>query len=406
MPMKRALAPAGCDPYRRGFLADPWAGYRQLSEAGPVLWHEKLHLWIVTGHAEALSVLRDDSFVAGGPRAHVERLGARSGRDFSRLLHVLDALPFFRDPPAHALLRRATVAIFSGRPVPAYVPEIRALVDRLLAPARRDGGIDAVRGFADLLPPLFVASLLGLPEADLPELRRCGVVLKGLNRLLSLREYDALEQAAQAGRNYFAELIRMRRRAPGEDGISRMLAAEHQGTRLTDEEAASLCIGFYLVGVETTCTFIGSAIRTLADFPAQQNELRAQPGLLKAGIEELLRYETPVQNVVRVAGAARAVGGQAIEAGSRVVVLLAAANRDARVWTAPESLDFRRNGEAHLTFADGPHHCVGAALARVESQVALEAWLELPACRRLSAQDSWWELDWLRRLRHFPVQFQ
>jgi cytochrome P450 len=197
-----------------------------------------------------------------------------------------------------------------------------------------------------------------------------------------------------------------RPRAPGEDGISRMLAAEHLGMRLTDEEAASLCVAFYLVGVETTCSFIGSAIRTLTDARAQQDELRAQPAMLKTAIEELLRFESPVQNVVRIAGAARALGGQAIEAGSRVMVLLAAANRDARVWPAPERLDFRRAGSAHLAFADGPHHCVGAALARVEAQVALEAWLELPACRRLPAKDLWWDLDWLRRLQHFPVQFQ
>ena len=401
-----APAPAGFDPYRRDFLADPWAAYGQLREAGPVLWHERLKLWLVSGHPEAVRVLNDDGFRAGSPRAHIERLGVRGGRDFSRLLLILDVLPFFRDPPAHGLLRRATVAAFAGRPVSAYVPEIRALVDRLLEPARRDGGIDAVLGFADLLPPLFIARLLGVPEADLPELRGCTAILKGLNRLLSLREYEELERSAQTGRRYFAALVAARRRAPAEDGISRMLAAEHLGARLTDDEAASLCVAFYLVGVETTCSFIGSAIRTLTDAPARLDELRAQPGLLKAAIEELLRFESPVQNVVRVAGAARELGGQAIDEGSRVVLLLAAANRDARVWPSPGQLDFRRGASTHLAFADGPHHCVGAALARVEAQVALEAWLGLPACRRAPSEDRWWDLDWLRRLQSFPVHFQ
>jgi hypothetical protein len=392
------------NPFRPGFLADPWQAYDRMRAAGPVVWNADLKFWFVTARAEAVSLLRDDGFSSGGVRENLRRLADRSGRSFAQLLRVLDALPFFRNPPEHALLRRATVAAFADRPIAAYAGQIRELVDRLLRPARRDGGFDAVRDFADRLPALFVARLLGIPEAELAGVQRCDVVLRGMNRLLRFDEYESIDEAARAGIAYFSATVAARRRSPGDDGISRMMAAEHQGRRLSDEEIAHLCIALYLVSVETTSTLIGSAIRTLADLPEQQSALRAQPALLKPAVEELLRYETPVQNVHRVAAAARQLGGQQIRAGDKVVVVLAAANRDADAWPAPERLDFSRSGPPHLAFADGPHQCVGAALARLEAQVALGAWLELPASRRASPRDLWWDLDWLRRLREFPVE--
>lgn len=402
----KTTIPADFDPFRPGFLADPWMQYERARAAGPVLWAEGLKVWYVTSRAEASAVLRDDSFRVGGVREGIRRVGAGSRKDFSQLLRILAALPFFRDPPAHGLLRRAAVAAFADRPLASYAPELRALAERLLKPARRDGGFDAVGEFADLLPPLFASRLLGVPEADLPALRGCNRVLRALNRVLRIAEYESIEATARSILDYFAPLVTERRRAPGDDGISRMIAAEHQGQRLSDEEVASVCVALYLVSVETTSTFIGCSIRTLTDLPGLQSELRAQPALLKPAVEELLRLETPVQSAYRTASAARRIGGADIEPGDKVVVLLGAANRDAQAWSAPEQIDLRRGGPAHLAFADGAHVCVGAALARLEAQVALGAWLELPVARRLADQDQWWNLDWLRRLREFRVELR
>jgi cytochrome P450 len=394
------------DPFRPGFLVDPWRQYERMRAAGPVIWHTRLKAWFVVGHAEAASLLGDESFRVGGVRGTISRLGERSGKDFSCLLRVLNALPFFRDPPAHGLLRRAAVAAFADRPLASYAPELQALARGLLEPARSNGGFDAVLDFAELLPPLFITRLLGIPEADLPALRSSNQVLRALNRVIRLAEYESVERTARAHTDYFLAFVKERRRAPGNDGISRMIAAEHQGRRLADDELASLCVALYLVSVETTSTLIGSAIRTLTDLPALQSELRADPALLKPAVDELLRYESPVQSAFRSASVPRRFGGQDIAPGETIVVLLGAANRDGSAWSAPAEIDFRRRGPAHLAFGEGAHQCVGAALARLEAQSALGAWLELPACRRAAEQDAWWDNDWLRRLRKFPVELR
>jgi cytochrome P450 len=247
--------------------------------------------------------------------------------------------------------------------------------------------------------------VLGIPEADLPTLEETVAIFKALNRVVSLGEYKRLERAATSGLEYFSTLALQRRAKPGNDGISRMIAAENHGERLADEEIAPLCLALYLAGVETTSTLIGSAIRTLTDFPATAEALRAEPALMKPAMDEFLRYESPVQNVSRLAGTPRELAGQSIASGERVVVLLAAANRDGRMWHNPERFDFRRNGLPHVAFGDGSHACVGGALARMESQAALAAWMRMPSCRRVTQQDRWWDLDWLRRLREFPVEF-
>jgi len=402
----KPLAPAGIDPYAPGFLGDPWAAYRRLHEAGPLLWSSAHRLWLVPGHAAARAMLRDPGIFTS-PLAHsVSRLGERGGQAYPSLCGILDSIPFYTNPPAHAPMRRLFTSILAARPISGHVPVMREIAERVLAKARAPGRFDLVLDFADRVPALFMAQLVGIPERELPVLRTLteGVIVV-FNRVLRLREYAAIDRRVAEALSLLEGIAAQRRRSPQDDGISRLLAASHEGRPLDDAQIARYCYVLFLVGVETTSTLIGSALRLLLDAPESYAALRADRALLPSAVEEFLRCETPVQTAARVAVQACVLNGTRVEPGERVVVMLGAANRDPAAYAEPDRFDVRREGPAHLAFGEGAHVCVGATLARTEARVALEAFLDLPRCRRSRNTDQWWPYDWLRRLRELPVEF-
>jgi cytochrome P450 len=336
----------------------------------------------------------------------MEELGSRAGRPLRALRGVLDTVPFFVNPPAHAALRRFIAGILTAQAISAWVPAMREITRRLLAPLRAAGGFDAARDFADRLPPLFMARLLGLPEEGVDELlgHTTGVIAV-FNRVLPMREYAALEPKAAAALAHIERVVAERRAAPRDDALSRMLGAPYDGRPLADSEVARYGLMLFLVGVETTSTLIGSAIRALLDNPAACAELRRSRALLKGAIEEALRCESPVQLSKRIASQPAEIDGQRIAPGERAALMLGAANRDPRVYAEPDRFDPRREGPPHLAFADGAHACLGATLSRTEAQVALDALLDLPPLERATGNESWWPYDWLRRIRALPVKF-
>jgi len=398
--------PAGFDPYAPGFLASPFAAYRRLHEAGEVLWHPPLGMWIVPGHAAVRAALRDPSLLALSIAEKLQGLGRRSGRDFPALREVLDTVPFLVNPPAHAALRRFVAGVLTTQAISRWVPAMREIAARLLAPLRGAEGFDAVTDYADRLPPLFMARLLGVPEDGVPQLLGYTTgVIAVFNRTLRMREYERLESKTAAALAYLLELARARRAHPQDDAISGMLAARYDGRPLDEAHVARLALMLFLVGVETTSTLIGSSIRMLADHPEQQAALRRDPALLKAAVEEVLRSEAPVQQGLRLVTEARELGGQSLERGERVMVVYCAANRDPHVYSEPDRFEPRREGPPHLAFSEGAHVCLGATLSRTETQVALEALFELPPLARSAGAESWWPYDWMRRLRTLPVKF-
>jgi cytochrome P450 len=226
------------------------------------------------------------------------------------------------------------------------------------------------------------------------------------NRTCTLPQYDLLSRKAKDGVAILSTIVRARRAAPQDDGISRMLDGEPAGRPLGDDEVACLCFVLFLLGVETTTSLLGSAIRTLLERPQAYQELRREPALVKPAVEELLRFESPVQVSVRQATAARSLGGHAVRPGERVLLLLGAANRDPAVFPDPDRLDFRRSGPPHLAFGEGRHHCVGATLTRLEAQIGLAAFLAKPPCRRSDGDVSFWPYQIVRRLRSLPLEIE
>jgi len=401
----KALAPAEINPLVPGFLADPFAAYRRLHQAGPVLWHPKLRLWLVAGHAAARQVVRNPVFLSAPAGPIVATLAARAGYVFPMLARSLGVVPFVLNPPAHPPVRRFAASILTGKPLAGYEPVMRALAVRLLGEARAAGGFDAAADFADRLPTLFMGHLLGVPEEEMPGLRRyTDDIAKLFNQLLHVREYRELDGRLGGGLELLERIAAERRRAPRDDAISRMVAARPEGGALSDAEIAAYCLMTFLVGSETTAALIGGAVRILLESPAHYAELRGERALLKPAVEEFLRCETPVQLLSRFASADAEAGGQRIAHGERMVVLLGAANRDPAAYPEPDRFDPRRDGAAHLAFGEAAHACIGATLARTEVRVALDAFLDLPPLR-LRAPGRYGSYDWLRRLRQLPVEF-
>jgi cytochrome P450 len=273
---------------------------------------------------------------------------------------------------------------FTPGAVAAMEPAIRADVAATVAAAARKGGFDAAAALAWALPVRTISRLLGLPVEDEP-------VLGGWLRAVIRREPDATELpaaargAAESLRAYFLAHVGERRAAPRDDLLSDVVAAEARGD-LDAEELPGLCILLYVAGTETVADFVGNALVALAEHPAQRALLIADPALAPRAVEELLRFESPVQYQVRTATTALELHGTAIPAGARVALLWAAANRDERRWEHPDELDLTREAKRNLAFGEGIHHCLGAPLARLQGRIVLEETLRAMPSYRLDGE--------------------
>ncbi len=384
------------------FLADPYPAYHRLRAEDPVHRHP-LGFYVLTRYEDVALVLRDARFGKGGYQALIEgRFGATP--DGPRL--ALSML--FRDPPDHTRLRALVSKAFTPRVVETLRPHVQGIVDLLLARATEAGRMDVIEELAYPLPVTVISELLGVPVAD-------GDTVKGWSRDVA-RALDAIVLPAapeliERGRRataemagYFRALIAERRRRPGEDLLSGLVEAEEAGDRLTEEELLATCILLYVAGHETTVNLIGNGLLALLRHPAEWRRVRDDPALLPGAIEELLRYDGPVQRVGRIAVGDTEVGGVPIPAGALVMSLLGAANRDPAQFAEPDRLDVSRDEPRHLAFGSGIHYCLGAPLARLEAQVAIGTLLRrFPALAAAAERPVWRPSSTLRGLESLPV---
>jgi cytochrome P450 len=299
---------------------------------------------------------------------------------------------------------------FSARRIENMRPRIQQIVDGLLDEVVERGELDVIRDLADPLPGIVIAEMLGVARADQPQFkgwaRDFAMALDGVGldelspRELGLR---AVSEMSDYLRGVFVE----RRRAPQDDLISALLAAEEDGQRLTHDEVIATCFLLLFAGNETTTNLIGNGLLTLLRHPDELARLRAEPALIRTAIEELLRYESPVQLTDRRALAPLEIGGQRIEAGQYVNVFLGAANRDPAAFDEPDRLDLSRRPNRHVAFIHGIHFCLGAPLARTEGQIAIGTVVQrLAQLELVQAVAAWRPLDVFRGLATLPILFQ
>jgi cytochrome P450 len=358
--------------------ANPYPQYRRMREQDPI-HHGALGFWVLTRYADINAVLRDTRFGHAMDEASVmlktmQGPGTATVEELSRWL-------LFRDPPDHTRLRGLVSKAFTPRAVEAIRPRIAevvsGLVDALVARLNDGGEADLVEGLALPLPVIVISELLGLPVEDQAQAREWAeAIAQALDPIVTEEQAIRSDEAVAALTAYISEVVEERRRAPGEDLLSRLIEAEDSGGHLTKAELVSTVALLFGAGHETTRNLIGNGMLALLTHPDQLRRLREDPGLMRNAVEELLRYDSPVQLVGRVPKADAAVGGQEIPAGQPLALVVGAGNRDPEAFADPDALDLGRPDLKMLSFGGGIHFCLGAMLARTEASLAIGTLLE------------------------------
>ncbi|GAA4630363.1 cytochrome P450 [Actinoallomurus vinaceus] len=362
------------DPFAPGFTDDPYPQYAAVREAAPVYEHP-FGFWLLTRYEDVSWLLRaglsvEDDNVADGPLRQLREAiyGSRSPR--ASALSMLD-----RDPPDHTRLRRLVTKAFTPRAVRALRPRVTALVDGMLDEVARAGQADLVESLAFPLPFAVIAEMLGTPPSDHERLRELtGLVVRSLEPVIDPEFAGAVADANVELTEMAAAMIAWKRANPADDLLTALIHAEDEGAVLDDDELVAQTLLLYIAGHETTVNLIAGGTLALLRHPGGLAALAQNPDLVPNAVEELLRYDSPVQASRRITLEPITVRDVEIPAGAFVMASLAAANRDERFWgpDADELRLDRQNAHQHVSFGAGPHHCLGASLARMEACVAFE----------------------------------
>jgi cytochrome P450 len=397
------------DVFSPAFKADPYPTYAHLRESAPVYRVDvdgRRGFWLVTRYADVVSVLKDPRFVKDFRRARTPEHQARMA-PVPDIIRVMDQNMLAQDPPDHTRLRALVQSAFSPRLVDSLRPRIEALANRLIDRVEPAGQMDLIADYAFPLPIGIIGALLGMPEDDHGRLREWSMAMVEADR--SPAGLERLVPSMHAFAEYVAALVEERRRAPAADLITALVQTEQAGERLSQSELFGMLFLLIVAGHETTVNLIGNGMLALLQHPDQRRRLEQQPALLKSAIEELLRFDGPVEtSTARYAREDVDLGGVTITRGAMVLVVIAAADRDADRFPDPDRLDIDRDANGHLAFGHGIHYCLGAPLARMEGQIAISTLLRrLPGLRLAVAAD---RLEWrsgmlLRGLSHLPVAF-
>jgi cytochrome P450 len=351
------------DPYAWEFHEDPYPTYRRLRDEAPLYRNERLGFWALSRHEDVLAGFKNTAHLSNADGVSLDRAVEGAAADRASFLAM--------DPPRHDELRGLVARGFTPKRVADLEPHIRdiatAHIDRFI----ERGACDFIREFAGPLPMDVVSELLGVPAEDRDRLRALAETL--LHREDGVAGIPpAAADAARSITAYFRDLVVPRRRQPGSDLASALLAAELDGARLSERDVIAFLFLMIIAGNETTTKLLGNALYWLWRNPAARAAMRADPALVAGWVEETLRYDSSTQMLARTVRGGVTFHGRTLSDGDRVLLLVGAANRDERAFPDPDRFDVRRDASAHLAFGRGTHFCMGAALARLEARVALE----------------------------------
>ncbi|MDG4858589.1 cytochrome P450 [Streptomyces sp. T-3] len=397
-----AFAPGNPD-----FAADPYPAYAQLRAAGRAIWFEPSKQWLIPHHADVSALLRDRrlgrTYLHRFTHEEFGRTPPPPGREPFHVLNDNGLLDL--EAPRHTRIRRLVSKAFTPRTVEELRPYVAELAARLVAGLVAEGGGDLVKAVAEPLPVAVIAQMLGIPESDRGLLRPWSAAICGMYELNPSEETaHAAVRASLEFSAYLRELIAARRKEPGEDLISALIAAYEEGDRLSEQEMISTCVLLLNAGHEATVNSTGNGWWALLRNPSQLAALRADHSLLSTAVEELLRYDTPLHLFERWVLEDISVGGVRIPRGSEVALLFGSANRDPAVFSRPDSLDLARRENPHVSLGAGIHYCLGAPLARIELAASFSELLRQAPGLRLAAEPSWQGGFVIRGLRSLVVE--
>jgi cytochrome P450 len=394
--------------------SDPWSGWNPIDPAQRDDPHPALArlrrddpvnetpfgLWRLTRHADVVRLLRD---VPSGVRLSD---GSLFGQPPGQLSLRPDDFMLRQDPPAHTRLRRLVSKAFTPRAIERLRTRVQALADELVERALEAGELDVIAGLALPVPATIICEMLGVPVADRDRFTRWTAEATHV-LAAAFSPPDVVQRSLDANRaleDYFGALIAERRAHLGDDLLSTLIRAEEEGDRLSADELLSQAIGLLIAGFETTIGLIGNGILALIRHPGELRKLAADPGLIASAVEECLRFEGPIVLTSRILREDTRFGTRLVPKDKLVWAVLAAANRDPDVFPDPDRFDIARTPNEHLAFGGGAHFCLGAHLARMESQVAIGALVRRAPELELASEELEWGRSLFRVLARLPVR--
>jgi len=359
-------------------VADPYPVFAELRSRQPVFYNEHYRAWFIHRHHDLLAALKDPRFSSDRIRPVFEhKLTESQRRERAPTYRILGEWMVFRDPPDHTRLRKLVSRAFTPRAISEWRPRIIEVTDSLIADVAPRGRMDVISDFAYPLPAVVIAEMMGVPASDRDLFKGWSDDLMVL--VFGARGVEGRRRRAQNGllelSEYLGGLVRRFRATPAENLIHTLIRAQEGDDTLTDDEIVGTCILLLFGGHETTTNLIGNGLHALLAHPDQLERLRTNHDgeYLRAATEEILRFDGPSKMQVRMAASDVDVGDQMIRRHEMVYLVQAAANRDPDVFADPDRFDLERNPSDHLGFGFGLHYCLGAAVARLEGSIALDA---------------------------------
>ena len=390
------------NPMDPEFIADPYPLYHRLRTEDPV-HHSPLGFWVLTRYEDVVAALRD-------PRLAKEAIASFVAARFGAPVPAMGLSMLDRDPPDHTRLRGLVSKAFTPRVVEGLRPRIQDIVDGLLDRVATRGSMDVIEEFAYPIPVAVICEMLGVPIEDHERFKGWSLdIARGLD-LIWLGPDSDVGRRSVASRHalaeYFRGLIAQRRAAPRSDLLSGLIAAEEAGDKLNEMELLATCILLLIAGHETTVNLIGNGMLALLRHRDQLERLQRDPGLITSAVEELLRFDGPVQRTARIPSEDVTFGRYTIAKGEMVMPFMGAANRDPAQFPDPDRLDIGRSDNRHIAFGWGIHFCLGAPLARIEGQIAINTLLRrLPKVALTTEVPEYRPSLTLRGLKALPVSF-
>jgi cytochrome P450 len=365
------------NPFHPDYCLNPYPTYAQLREEAPIYRHPLSGIWILSRHADVQFALKDPRFSVDRSLAKATISGNPLSRMNERQISTISALLNFLDPPDHTRIRNLVSKAFSQRRVNALRPRIQAIAEEIMDGALSGEQIELMSDFAIPFPLLVITEMLGVPNDDIRMFKRWSTCLTTLfdplNGPASVADAKAAFEELDA---YLIRLFKCRKRNARDDMVSVLVDAHEEGKSLSELELLAIISLILIAGTETVTNFIGSSVIAFIHDPSELERLRREPALIETAVEELLRYDSPIQATHRVLTEDTEIDGVNLRMGSVVLCLLGSANHDSTVFEDPQKLDLRRTPNPHLAFGHGTHFCLGAQLARIECQVALKNLLE------------------------------
>jgi hypothetical protein len=395
-------------PIERALWAHPYPLFHRARNEDPVHYSASFDAWFLTRYEDVLTAARDSRLSSRRASFKFEGLPSAEREAAEPFESSMHRWMMFSDPPAHPRLRSLFARAFSPRIVEGMRPVIRRVVDELIDRRAPHGSMDLMRDLASPLPSVVVAELLGVRSEDRSAFERWSddiALFAGAGHATLERSRRAIESWS-AMNACICEIVARRRARPEDDFLSAMLVPDDRGDVLSEDELLAMCVHLLAAGHGATQDMVCNSALLLMRHPKVMRTIQETPEAIPGALEELLRYESPLQVLTRVVRADLTIGGRAIREGQRVIMMLGAANRDPAVFPRPDLLDIGRQDNRHLAYGFGIHYCIGAPLARVEGQVILEAFARrLPDMKLASPDIAWKTTMSFRGVESLPVTF-